>query len=173
MLLASSRLNNQNEYVLFLKNIAQVIDNEQVRNDYLIHKYIDCAEKKQAFFEDLQESKRFNPQQNPKNLIDIEAQITKHRKDLLKEKNALQKVYYQLHFLFDFGNIEEFILLFENHENNTNFYFDYLKVATIYLHIGDILKAKNYIQKYIQDAMDSRPFEPYLNEQFLPILEQF
>jgi SMI1 / KNR4 family (SUKH-1) len=173
MLLASSRLNNQNEYVQFLKNIAQVIDNEQVRNDYLIQKYIDLAEKKQAFFEDLQELKRFKPLQNPKGLIDIEAQITKHRKDLLKEKNALDKVDYQLHFLFDFGNAEGFIELLEKQGNDTNFYPDYLKVATIYLHIGDLQKAKNYIEKYIQDAMDSRPFEPYLNEQFLPILEQF
>jgi cell wall assembly regulator SMI1 len=169
MLLASSRLGNQNEYVSFLKNIAQVIENERLRNDYLIQKYIVLAENKQAFFEDLQDLSRYKPQQNPRGLIEIEDQIKTHRKDLLKEKNATEKVSYQLIFLYDFGNTKEFIELYESQEGMA--FLDTLKAAEVYAHVGNIEKAKNCIAQYQKDAMDIRPFEPYLNERLLKILE--
>jgi hypothetical protein len=169
MLLASSRLGNQNEFIAFLKNIAQVIDNQNVRNDYLIQKYVELAQDKKAFFEDVQEFIRFKPQQNPKDLAEIEAQIKKHRKDLLKEKNAKDKIDYQLHFLYEYGNTEGFIQLYETQEGLV--FFDKLKAAKVYVYVGNIEKAKNCIQQYIKDAMDIRPFEPYLNEVLLPILE--
>jgi cell wall assembly regulator SMI1 len=171
MLLASSRLGNQNEYILFLKNIAQVIEDERLRNDYLIQKYIELAENKQAFFEDLQALIRYKPQQNPKGLIEIEAQIKTHRKDLLKEKNAKDKLDYQLFFLFDFGNTEGFINLYEANENEPNFYPDYLKTATVYAFLGNKEKAKMCMGKYQEGNADFRPFEPYLNEVLLKILE--
>jgi cell wall assembly regulator SMI1 len=171
MLLASSRLGNQNEYILFLKNIVQIIEDERLRNDYLIEKYIGLAENKQAFFEDIQALTRYKPQENPKTLDDIEAQIKKHRKDLLKEKNAMDKVDYQLFFLFDFGNTEGSLNLFETHENDANFHPDYLKMATIYASLGNIVKAKMCIEKYQEGNADFRPFEPYLNEVLLKILE--
>jgi hypothetical protein len=171
MLLASSRLGNQNAFILFLKNIVQIVEDERLRNDYLIQKYIELAENKQAFFEDLQDLKRYKPQQNPKGLIDIEAQIKTHRKDLLKEKNVLDKLNYQLFFLFDFGNTEGYLKLFETHENDLNFYPDYLKSATIYASLGNNEKAKICIEHYQKGNSDFRPFEPYLNEQLLPILE--
>jgi SMI1 / KNR4 family (SUKH-1) len=171
MLLASSRLGNQNEFILFLKNISQVIEDERLRNDYLIQKYIELAENKQSFFEDIQDLKRFKPQQNPKGLIEIEAQIKTHRKDLLKEKNQYDKLCYQLFFLFDFGNTEGAINLFETHENDPNFYPDYLKIATIYAFLGEKEKAKKCLEKYQKDNSDFRPFEPYFNEELLKILE--
>jgi cell wall assembly regulator SMI1 len=169
MLLASSRLGNQNEYVSFLKNISQVIEDERLRNDYLIQKYMELAENKQAFFEDLQDLKRYKPQQNPKGLIEIEAQIKTHRKDLLKEKNATQKVSYQLTFLYDFGNTEAFIQLYESQAGMA--FFDTLEAAEVYAHVGNMGKAKNCIAQYQKEAMDFRPFEPYLNEKLLYILE--
>ncbi len=169
MLLASSRLGNQNAFVLFLKNIPQVIEDERLRNDYLIGKYIKLAQNKDIFFEDLQALKRYKPQQNPKGLIDIEALIVKNRKELLKEKNATQKVNYQLGFLYDFGNTEGFIQLYETQEGLI--YLDSLKAAAVYAHVGDIEKSKESIEKYQEIAKDSRPFEPYLNEALLSILE--
>jgi cell wall assembly regulator SMI1 len=172
MLLASSRLNNQKEFILFLKNIPQIIENERLRNDYLIEKYMDLAENKKAFFEDLQDLKRYKPQANPKTLDDIEAQIKKHRKDLLKEKNVASKVSYQLFFLYEYGNTEGFLEFFKKHENEPNFFPEYLKLATFFAHIGDIEKAKFYIEKYREDCIEVRPFEPYLNEILLNILEK-
>jgi cell wall assembly regulator SMI1 len=169
MLLASSRLGNQDAFILFLKNIAQVVENEKLRNDYLIQKYMELAENKQAFFEDLQDLKRYKPQQNPRGLIEIEAQIKAHRKDLLKEKNAVEKVNYQLFFLYDFGNTEGFIQLYETQESLV--FFDTLKAAEVYAYLGNIEKAKNCIAQYQKEAMDIRPFEPYLNEKLLKILE--
>jgi cell wall assembly regulator SMI1 len=171
MLLASSRLGNQNEYVSFLKNISQVIEDERLRNDYLIQKYIGLAGNKQAFFEDLQDLNRYKPQQNPKGLVDIEVQIKTHRKDLLKEKNAKDKLDYQLFFLFDFGNTEGFINLYEAHENEPNFYPDYLKTAAVYAFLGNNEKAKMCMGKYQEGNADFRPFEPYLNEELLKIIE--
>jgi cell wall assembly regulator SMI1 len=171
MLLATSRLGNQKGFVVFLKNIPQIIEDERIRNDYLIQKYIGLAENSKAFFEDLQELNRFKPQQNPKGLTEIEAQIKTHRKDLLKEKNGMDKVNYQLFFLFDFGNTEGSLGLFEMHENEPNFYPDYLKIATIYASLGNKEKGKNCLEKYQKDHGDFRPFEPYLNEELLKILE--
>jgi cell wall assembly regulator SMI1 len=171
MLLSSKRLNNQDDFILFLKNISQVIDNQKVRNDYLIDKYIKCAENKATFFEDIQDLIRFKPQLNPKGLIAIETQIEQNRKDLLKEKNALDKLDYQLFFLFDFGNTEGVITLFETHENTPNFYCDYLKVAAVYAYLNNKEKAKYCIEKYLELNQDFRPFEPYLNAVLLGILE--
>jgi cell wall assembly regulator SMI1 len=169
MLLASSRLGNQNAFINFLKNIVQVIKDERLRNDYLIQKYIVLAENKQAFFEDLQDLSRYKPQENPRGLIEIEDQIKTHRKDLLKEKNATEKVSYQLTFLYDFGNTNGYLQLYESQEGMA--FLDTLKAAEVYAHVGNIEKAKNCIAQYQKDAMDIRPFEPYLNERLLKILE--
>jgi cell wall assembly regulator SMI1 len=170
MLLASSRLGNQDAFVLFLKSIAQVIENERIRNDYLINKYIELAQNKAVFFEDIQALRRYKPQQNPSGLTEIEAMIVKHRKDLLKEKNVLQKVNYQLTFLYDFGNTEAFIQLYETQEGLI--YLDSLQAAAVYAHVGEVEKAKNCIAQYLEMAKDVRPFEPYLNDVLLPILEK-
>ena len=170
MLLASHRLNIQNEFIAFLKDIPKLIDDEKLRNDNLIQQYIQFAQNKLMFHPALNEIFGYKPLQNPKGLTEIEEMIKKNRKDLLKEKNAQSKVNYQLSFLYDFGNTEGFIQLYESQEGLA--YLDSLKAAAVYASVENTAKAKFCIQVYLKMAMNFRPFEPYLNEQLLPFLEQ-
>ncbi len=183
MLLASNRLNCQKKYIEFLENLpaytpnsqaielGQKTENQQVAEKLFIERYIDSAQKKQAFEAEIQELKRYKPQANPKTLDDIEAQIKKHRKDLLKEKNIASKVSYQLFFLYEYGNTEGFLNFYEQHKHEPNFFPEYLKLANFFAYLGNEKQAKFYIEKYIEDYIQARPFEPYLSEELLKILE--
>jgi SMI1 / KNR4 family (SUKH-1) len=183
MLLASSRLNCQNDLIVFFKTLpdyspnpealksGQQTESQQVSAKEFMEKLIQAAQAKQAFFEGYQDLKRYKPQENPKTLADIEAQIKKHRKDLLKEKNAASKIWYQLFFLYEYGNTDGFLDFYKKHENEPNFFPEYLKLANFFAYLGDTEKAKMFIGKYIEDYIEARPLEPYLNETLLTILE--
>ncbi len=65
-LVASNYLGNQQHYITVLNSLPQFAKAEKQLNVYLIDKYKSCAEKKELFFEDLQELIRFKPQENAK-----------------------------------------------------------------------------------------------------------
>lgn len=170
MLISAHKTNRQNDFLQFIQKVKEVIDDQQIRNDYLLQKYEDAVKENVAFLVDMQELHRFKPRVNPKGLEAIELQIEEHRKDLLKPKNSVEKIDYQLFFLFDFGNAHAFIDLYELHSAYL-FYTNYLKAAMIYVYLNEFEKARIALEKYKKIALEFRPFEPYLNETLLPILE--
>ena len=172
MLLAAYKTNRQKEFLAFIEKVKEVIEIEQVRNDYSLQKYEVAAKSNLAFWHELQELKNFKPQSNARGLEDIEKLIERSRKDLLKPKNWVEKIDYQLYFLFDFGNMKVFITMYESSVNEQLFFSTHLKAATVYAYLNDVQKSKNAINKYQEDMFDFRPFDPYLNEMLLPILEQ-
>jgi hypothetical protein len=168
-LLATSFIGNQSHFITVLKSIPQFTKNERVINNPLIKDYITAAENKLAYLMDLQEFIRFKPQQHPKNLSDIELQIKEHRKDLLKPEEAISKLDYQLHFLYEYGNADEFLKL---HENTTN-YFDCLKSARVFNYLCNKGKALNLINQYMKDVSnDERIFEVYLDEALFDLIKK-
>lgn len=166
MLLASHRLGNQEKYILFLQSIG----NQQNKNDKSVEIYLDLAKRKQAFHEIIQQIFSFEPQKKPDGLKEIEQQIKENRKDLLKEKNAVEKINYQLSFLFSFGNTVEFIKLYNANLNKINFQTE-LNAAAVFAYLNENEKAKRCIENYEKIAKDFMPFTPYLNEKLLKILE--
>jgi hypothetical protein len=183
MLLASNRLNCQDKFIEFLESLpayspdpeaiksGKGTENQQVSAKLFLVRCIEAAQNKLAFLEDIQALSRYKPQENPKTLDDIEAQIKKHQKSLLKEKNIASKVYYQLFFLYEYGNTDGFLDFYKKHEHEPNFFPEYLKLANFFAYLGDTKKAKFFIDKYIEDSIQARPFEPYLSEVLLKILE--
>jgi cell wall assembly regulator SMI1 len=169
--LSAHKLDKQTDFLTFLDTVPQFLPDARERNDYLMEKYKTIARFEMPFFTDLQNLHRFKPQKEPRGLAEIEKLIENNRKDLLKEKNAAAKVNYQLHFLFDFGNTEGYLKLFENQANGIGYFPEYLRAAAVYAHIDNKQKAAWCIQQYQNLAIDFRPFDPYLNESLLPILE--
>jgi SMI1 / KNR4 family (SUKH-1) len=169
--LSAYKLGTPERYNGFLDNLALGTPEKPKHTDYQVGLHKVSTQKKEAFVPDLQELNRFKPQQNPQGLAEIEIQIQKHRKDLLKWENNLDKVGYQFHFLFEYGNAAELIRFYEAPEN-APFYMDALKAARVYAHVGENAKAKKCIEKYWSFDWDSRPFEPFLDEVLLPILEK-
>jgi hypothetical protein len=166
-LLATSYLGNQSHFITVLKSIPQFTKNERVINNPLIEQYIAAAENKLVYLKDLQEFIRFKPQQNPKTLSDIELQLKEHRKDLLKPEEAISKLDYQLHFLYEYGNTDGFIHL---HKSTAN-YFDYLKSARVFNYLSEKKRALDLINQYMKDVNnDERIFEVYLDEVLFELL---
>jgi hypothetical protein len=168
-LLASSHLGNQAHFSEVLKVIPKFTTNEKVIDNPLIKDYISAAENKLAYLKDLQDFIRFKPQQNPKTLSDIERQIAEHRKDLLKPEEAISKLDYQLHFLYEYGNTNGFVQLYEIGLN----YFDSLKSARVFAHIDKKEKALELVNKYMNDVQnDERIFEVYLDEVLFDLIKK-
>jgi hypothetical protein len=168
-LLASSYLGNQAHFKTVLESLPRVAKREELRDSPLIKEYIDAANKKLSHTRDWQDYIKYKPQENPKTLNDIELQIKEHRKDLLKPEEKVSKTYYQLYFLYEFGNTEAFVKL----EKESGMVYDYLKSARVYEYIGNRDKAIEIIKKYIVDVKyDQRIFEVYLDEILFKLIEK-
>jgi hypothetical protein len=168
-LLATSYIGNQSHFISVLKAIPQFTKNENVLNNGIIEEYISAGENKLVYTKSYQDYLKFKPQTNPKTLEDIELQIKAHRKDLLKPEEAIGKLDYQLHFLYEYGNADEFLKL---HENNTN-YFDCLKSARVCNYLGKIEKALDLVNQYMKDVNnDERIFEVYLDEVLFDLIKK-
>lgn len=170
LLLSAFKTKRQNDFLQLMEDIEQKIENGSIKNDFLLQKHKVAARENIAFLADIQELHRFKPQLNPRGLDDIEKQIEEHRKDLLKPKNSVEKIDYQLFFLFEFGNALAFIELFEVHKAYL-FYTNYLKAGMVYAYLKKYEKAKESLMQYKKIAFEFRPFEPFLNETLLAILE--
>jgi hypothetical protein len=115
---------------------------------------------------DFYQRNNFVIQENPKNLIQIEEQIKEYRPDLMKPKNIKEKIDYQLYFLFESGNINEFIRLYELNIGQLISYKNYIKAAIIYATIDDFLKAQDAIKKYLDFSFKAASYyalEPFVN----------
>jgi hypothetical protein len=168
-LLASSYLGNQAHFKTVLESLPRVAKNEALRDNLLIKEYIDAAEKKLSHTRELQDYLKYKPQENPKTLDDIELQINEHRKDLLKPEEQVSKIYYQLYFLYEFGNTEAFVKL----EKESGMLYDYLKSARVYEYIGNKDKTIEIIKKYMVDVeYDQRIFGVYLDEILFKLIEK-
>jgi hypothetical protein len=168
-LLASSYLGNQAHFKTVLESIPRVAHREELRDSPLIKEYIDAADKKIRYTRDWQDYIKYKPQENPKTLDDIELQIKEHRKDLLKPEEQVSKTYYKLYFLYEFGNTDAFVKL----EKESGIFYDYLKSARVYEHIGKKDKALEIIKKYMVDVQyGQRIFEVYLDEILFKLIEK-
>ncbi|MFL5752630.1 MAG: hypothetical protein ACJ76F_04430 [Bacteroidia bacterium] len=116
------------------------------------------------------QSLNFTEKENPMNLKDIEAQIHRSRTDLLKEKNKLAKIEYQLYFLFEYGSSKDFIALYEENSDKL-FLTAQIRAAVVYSTIHQTEKARNALKLYFKSAINYRPFDPFLCKSLLPLLD--
>ncbi len=167
MLLCSYKLQKQNDFLIFIDEIKknkpkQVID--------VLEKYKTATINKSAFIHNIRYE--FTPQKKPITLIEIESQIKSKRKDLLNAKRISEKISYQLYFLFEYGNLEDFIGIYENADRKALFPTDHLRAAIIYKYIKDLGKAKSAIKIYSEGFFgEVNAFEPYLDARLLEIIE--
>jgi cell wall assembly regulator SMI1 len=144
--------------------------NFNLNNEHLLNKYSEAAHGQKLFVPDFQMTK-FTVKTNPTSLEDIEVQIKNVRKDLLKEKNKIAKLDYQLYFLFEYGSPEDFILLYE--ENHADLILTaHFKAAIVYSTLKQFPNSKSALKRYFKAAFDYRPFAPFLCESLLPLLDE-
>jgi hypothetical protein len=168
-LLASSYLENQAHFKTVLESIPRVAKREELRYCPLIKEYIDAADKKLSHTRYWQDYIKYKPQEDPKTFDDIELQIKEHRKDLLKPEEKISKTYYQLYFLYEYGNTEAFVKL----EKESGMHYDYLKSARVYEYIGNKDRALEIIKKYMVDVKyDQRIFAVYLDAKLFRLIEK-
>jgi cell wall assembly regulator SMI1 len=139
-------------------------------NEHLLNKYGESARSRILFVPDLQMNK-FSIKTNPMSLDDIELQIKEVRKDLLKEKNKAAKLDYQLYFLFEYGSTQDFVQLYEQNYADV-FLITHFKAAIVYAKLNQSSNAKTALKRYFKTAIDYRPFDPFLCEALLPLLDK-
>lgn len=144
--------------------------NFNLNNEHLLNKYSEAAHGRNLFVPDFQMTK-FTIKTNPISLEDIELQIKEARKDLLKEKNKADKLDYQLYFLFEYGSPEDFIQLYEQNYNDLVLT-AHFKAAIVYSKLKQFPNSKNALKRYFKAAFDYRPFDPFLCETLLPLLDK-
>lgn len=114
---------------------------------------------------------KFTFKENPITLDQIEEQIRMYRQDLLKPKNALAKVNYQLYFLFEYANSHDFLDLYET--NREIPYLDsHLKAAIVYATLSQPANAQKALEMYFETAFNYRPLDPFLNNMLLTVIDE-
>lgn len=144
--------------------------NFNLNNEHLLNKYSEAALEQSLFVQDFQMTK-FIVKTNPMSLDDIEKQIQEVRKDLLTEKNKAAKIGYQLYFLFEYGSSKDFIQLYEQNHTDLSFA-EHLKAAIVYSTLKQFTNSKTSMKRYFKAAFDYRPFDPFLCESLLPLLDK-
>ena len=113
----------------------------------------------------------FFQKKNPMTLEQIEEQIRRARPDLLKPKSAKDKVVYQLYFLFEYGNAQDFISLYEM--NPDVYFFDtHFRAAIVYAFLDQISLGQNAMERYFKRAFGHRPLEPFLHSSLTSIMTE-
>ena len=167
MLLCSYKLQKQNDFLIFIDEIKKSKPKQFIN---VLEKYKTATMNRVAFVHEIKY--KFTPQKKPITLIEIENQIKSKRKDLLNIKNINSKISYQLYFLFEYGNLDGFISIYENTEQQTLFPKDHLRAAIVYKYINNISKAKNALKIYSEGFFgEVDAFEPYLDADLLEIIE--
>lgn len=144
--------------------------NFNLNNVHLLNKYSEAAQGRNLFVTDFQINK-FTVKTKPMSLNYIDKQIKEVRKDLLKEKNKAAKTGYQLHFLFEYGSSEDFIQLYEQNHKDLSFA-EHFKAAIVYSTLKQFTNSKTAMKRYFKAAFDYRPFDPFLCESLLPLLDE-
>ncbi|MBI3233684.1 MAG: SMI1/KNR4 family protein [Bacteroidetes bacterium] len=144
--------------------------NFYLNNEHLLNKYSEAALGQHIFVKDFQMD-QFTIKSNPMTLEDIEKQIQDVNKNLLKEKNKIAKMGYQLSFLFGYGSSGDFIQLYEQNHADL-FYKDHYNAAIVYATLKQIEHSKEAMKRYFKAAFDFRPFDPFLCETLFPLLDE-
>jgi hypothetical protein len=170
ILLASKKLNRQAELKAYLEKTI-VANKDDASYCSAAADCMAAIEVKSAFIIGDEDLEKFKPQENPKGLVEIEAQIKEHRKDLMNPKNALEKSNYQEYFLFLFGNAKAYKQLLESETCTTP---SFLNAARVYAYLGENEKAKMYIQKYVDDeaSVGRVPLKHFLHESLFRVIEK-
>lgn len=113
----------------------------------------------------------FIPKENGVSIEEIEKQTQTCRPDLLKQKNLFEKVSYQLYFLFDYGNAEAFVNLYEANVDSP-FFDAHIKAAIVYATLGNIPKARNATQRFFETCYNYKIFTPFLNNALLNVMNK-
>jgi hypothetical protein len=170
MLLASGKLDRMERFVSFLELLRPPYpEGHGILNESLVSRFVAAAREGMWFVPSLQ-LRRFTEKLNPTNLDAIEGQIFSFRKDLLKEKNRLEKVEYQLHFLFEYGSAVDFIRLYEEYASELRSD-AHLKAATVFATLQEMDKSKVALREYLKGYWDWRPLDPFLNADLLLLWE--
>ncbi len=78
---------------------------------------------------------------------------------------------YQLYFLFEYGSPEDFIFLYE--KNFTDLFLtSHFKAAIVYSTLNQFSNSKAALKRYFKAAFDYRPFDPFLCETLLPLIDK-
>lgn len=144
--------------------------NFNLNNEHLLNKYGETAQRRNLFVPEFQMNK-FTTKTNPISLDILELQINEVRRDLLKEKNKVAKLDYQLYFLFEYGSSEDFIKLYEQNHADLNLT-AHFKAAIVYATLKQFQNSKTALKRYFKTAFDYRPFDPFLCESLLPLLDK-
>lgn len=168
-LICSSKMNRYENAEIFFQQLITNAGLEMNQND-LLFAFKDAANQMNPVTTRF-DSYRYFKKENPITLEEIQLQIEKHRKDLLKPKSSADKVNYELYFLFDYGDGKDFIIKYE--ANIEVLYFvQHLRAASIYASANENIKAKESIFRYWVEMFKYRPFEPFFSSNILGIMDK-
>jgi hypothetical protein len=102
---------------------------------------------------------------------ELEQQIGEYRKDLLEPNNSPDKVNYELYFLFEYGDSEDFIKKYEVNIELVSFE-QHLKAASIYSLTNKKIQSKESVIQYWNQMFKYRPFEPFFNCNILGTMDE-
>ena len=139
-------------------------------NEFLINQYKEAVENKLQFV-DFQQHIVFTLQIPPRPLADIDDSIAKNMKWVLKSDNPRVKLNYQLLFLFDGGNAEDFLRLYNTRTEEIDSD-NYLKAAIILTQQNKNDEAKQAIEGFYKLGLPMRPLEPFLNKTLFPLMKE-
>lgn len=169
LLIASSKIQSHEKLVRDLESIKEANQDKEWLTSLInrvqingINDFSDSSDSDQNNFE---------PKEQPVSIEQIEEQTKTWRPDLLRPKHLLEKVNYQLYFLFGYGNAEAFINLYESHSDSP-FFDDHIKAAIVYATLDDSLKAQNATQRFFQTSYNYKILRPFLNKALLGIMSK-
>jgi len=169
LLLSASKLNAFKKLEADLRSFKETNNGHDWLNA-LVMRFEEAARNKLSHILDFQTNK-FILQDDSVTLEQIEEKIKRARPDLLKPKNIQDKVDYQLYFLFEYGNAQGFIELYEEHLGSPHFNC-HIKAAIVYVTLDQFLNSQNAIERYFQTAIDYRLLEPFLDNVLIDVLTE-
>lgn len=168
-LICCSKMNRYEDAERFFQQLITNAGLEMNQND-LLFAFKDAANQMNPITTRF-DNYRYFKKEKPITLEEIQVQIVKYRKDLLKPKSSADKVNYELSFLFEYGNSEDFIVKYE--ANIEVIYFvQHLRAASIYASTNENIKAKESIIQYWSQMFKYRPFEPFFSSNILAIMDK-
>ena len=164
LLLAAHQTNRFEDLKMFLETPECLA----FSNEFLVNHYKEAVKNKLQFIDSIQFIV-FTPQNPPRPLADIDASIAKNMKWVLKSDNPRVKLNYQLLFLFDGGNAEDFLKLYNTRTEEIDSD-NYLKAAVIWAQQNKNAEAKHAIEGFYKLGLPMRPLEPFLNKTLFPLM---
>ncbi len=168
-LICSSKMNMYDEAEKYFQQLITNTGLEINEND-ILPAFKNAANQKKPIATRL-DNYQYYPKDKNITSRELEQQISEFRKDLVKPNNSPDRVNYELYFLFEYGDSEDFIKKYEVNIELVSFE-QHLRAASIYSLSNKKIQSKESVIQYWNQMFKYRPFEPFFNSNILETMDE-